>query len=335
MKRLIFIRLRAENHGCKPVDECEQTALRRMSLDSVKGGPAEAKRRRVNKGTTPVKAWGSILTMFFLSLSIALAETDAFLRQGFGGLSAEAKSESFLAKADDWQITKSTHFIVYYKNAQEDFLGHLIERAEDYYNKIADDLGFRRYDFWLWDNRAKIYIYDNAQDYQAATGQPSWSSGCAKVKEKVISTFLYAQRFFDTILPHEMGHIIFREFVGFDNYAIPLWLEEGVSSYQENLMRLKVNKLVKEAIDKGTFMSLEKLSNFNPQLSQDSELVKLFYVESLSIINYLIKEFGSDNFVFFCQNLRDKKNLEAALRSAYSFSNIQELEQAWRKFLKE
>jgi len=31
-----------------------------MSLDSVKGGPAEAKRRRVNKGTTPVKAWGSM-----------------------------------------------------------------------------------------------------------------------------------------------------------------------------------------------------------------------------------------------------------------------------------
>jgi len=276
-----------------------------------------------------------ISAILSLSLSIALAETDAFFRQGFGGLSAEAKSESFLAKADDWQITKSTHFIVYYKNAQEDFLERLIERAEDYYNKIADDLGFRRYNFWLWDNRAKIYIYDNAQDYQAATGQPSWSSGCAKVKEKVISTFPYAQRFFDTILPHEMGHVVFREFVGFDNYAIPLWLEEGVSSYQEKIMRLMVNKLVKEAIDKGTFMSLEKLSNFNPQLSQDSELVKLFYVESLSIINYLIKEFGSDNFVFFCQNLRDKKNLEAAFRSAYQFSNIQELEQAWRRFLKE
>ncbi len=56
----VFIRLRAEDHGCKPVDECGQTALRRMSLNSIEGGPAEAKRRRVDKGTTPVKAWGSI-----------------------------------------------------------------------------------------------------------------------------------------------------------------------------------------------------------------------------------------------------------------------------------
>ena len=95
-----FNRLRAENHGSKAVDECEQTALpptllhnyggsavvrsttapRRMSLNSIEGGPAdaptqnalrrirrsserakaEAKRRRVDKGTTPVKAWGSI-----------------------------------------------------------------------------------------------------------------------------------------------------------------------------------------------------------------------------------------------------------------------------------
>ena len=31
-----------------------------MSLDGSEGGPAEAKRRRVDKGTTPVKAWGSI-----------------------------------------------------------------------------------------------------------------------------------------------------------------------------------------------------------------------------------------------------------------------------------
>ena len=55
-----FIRLRAENHGCKPVDECEQVALRRMSLNGSEGGPAVAKRRRVMLGTTPVKAWGSI-----------------------------------------------------------------------------------------------------------------------------------------------------------------------------------------------------------------------------------------------------------------------------------
>ena len=54
----LFIRLRAENHGCKPLDECEQPALRRMSPSDTEGEPAEAKRRRVNIGTTVVKPWG-------------------------------------------------------------------------------------------------------------------------------------------------------------------------------------------------------------------------------------------------------------------------------------
>jgi len=44
-----FIRLRAENHGRKPVDECGNSALRRDVAKSSEGG-----------GTTVVKPWGSI-----------------------------------------------------------------------------------------------------------------------------------------------------------------------------------------------------------------------------------------------------------------------------------
>ncbi|MCX5706723.1 MAG: hypothetical protein NTW13_03560 [Candidatus Omnitrophica bacterium] len=60
-----------------------------------------------------------------------------------------------------------------------------------------------------------------------------------------------------------MSHIIFREFVGFNNPAVPLWLEEGVASYQEKSKYLTARVLIKEAIVKGNFMSLEKLS-FKP-----------------------------------------------------------------------
>jgi hypothetical protein len=240
-----------------------------------------------------------------------------------------------LAETDKWKVSKSTHFIVHYKNAQEKFVERLIEEAEDYYNKIADELGFRRYNFWLWDNRAKIYIYDNAQDYQSATGQPAWSSGCAMINEKIIYTFAYAHGFFDTTLPHEMGHIIFREFVGFNNYAVPRWLDEGVASYQEKGMRAIADKLVKEAIKNNNFINLERLTGMNPQLMSDTGLVNLFYMESLSLIDFLVKEYGSDNFVLFCQGLRDKQDLERAINYAYPFRNIKELDKGWQKYLTE
>jgi len=237
------------------------------------------------------------------------------------------------AAGNDWQITKSTHFIVYYKNAPQDFIERLIEEAEDYYNKIAENLGFRRYNFWLWDNRAKIYIYDDSESYQVATGQPAWSAGCASIKDKIIQTFPYAKGFFDTTLPHELGHIVFREFVGFNNSAIPIWLDEGVASYQENLKYSMANKIVREAIQNNRFIDLEKLSQLNPQFVVNTELVNLFYAESISIIDYLVKEFGQDNFILFCRNLRDKKDLQAAISDVYPFKNIKELNQAWQIYL--
>lgn len=242
-----------------------------------------------------------------------------------------------LPKADtnDWSIAKSRHFVVHYKNAPEDFIEQLIDKSEYYYDKIADDLGFRRYDFWLWDNRAKVYIHDDAQTYQAATNQPGWSSGCAIMKEKVIHTFPYAKGFFDTTLPHEMGHIIFREFVGFDNPSIPLWLDEGVASYQENLIYSTADKLIREAVATDKFVNLESLSRIEPQLIKDDASASLFYAEAISIIDYLVKEFGKDNFILFCQNLRDKADLERAISHAYPFRNIQELDRAWQGYLRD
>jgi len=239
-----------------------------------------------------------------------------------------------LANTDDWAATKSRHFIVYYKNAPRDFIEQLIEKSEYYYDKIADDLGFRRFDFWLWDNRAKIYIHDDAKAYQAATNQPAWSSGCAIMKEKVIHAFPYAQGFFDGVLPHEMGHIIFREFVGFYNPAIPAWLDEGVASYQESQVYNMANKLVAEAIATNKFISLENLSKMDPHSIKDNKTVSLFYAEAVSIIDYLVKEFGKDNFILFCQNLRDKQDLERAISYVYPFRNIDELDQAWEEYLR-
>ena len=239
-----------------------------------------------------------------------------------------------LTKADDWQVAKSTHFIIYYKNAPLDFIENLMEESEDYYNSIAENLGFRRYSFWLWDDRAKIYIYDDAKGYQSTTNKPGWSMGSAIPKDKIIHAFPHAQRFFDTTLPHEMGHIIFREFVGFENNAVPIWLDEGVASYQEKFGRPMAKRLVKEAMDKNRFVGLEWLSNINPQSIKDPEMVNLFYAEAISIVDYLIEEFGKDKFLFFCQALRDKRNLGEVIQSSYSFKNIQELDSAWQRYLK-
>ncbi len=236
------------------------------------------------------------------------------------------------ALADEWHVAKSTHFLIYYKNAPETFVNEVMDKAEDYYNRIADDLGFRRFNFWLWDNRAKIYIHDSADDYHLATNQPAWSAGCADYRGKIIHSYPYAQRFSDTILPHEMGHIIFREFVGVYNSAIPTWLDEGVASYEQDL-RFSTAAIIKDAWQKNRFIPLTQLSGLSPHSLTDTYTVNLFYAEAVSAVEYLVKEFGQDRFILFCQELRDKKDLNRALGNAYSYENITDLDKAWQSYL--
>jgi hypothetical protein len=230
---------------------------------------------------------------------------------------------------EKWLTHKSTHFVIYYKSASEGVIQQLSARAEEYYDKIADDLGFRRYNFWLWDNRASIYLHDDRESYQKATGQPSWSSGAAEFHQKVIHSFLGATGFFETVLPHEMGHIIFREFVGFDNSAVPLWLDEGVASYQGDVNELFVKNTLCKAIAEKKFISLPDLGQIDLRSLRDEATIKLFYTEAVGVILYLIKTFGKEAFVFFCQSLRDKRDLERALASAFKFGTTLQLNEAW------
>jgi len=236
------------------------------------------------------------------------------------------------ADNQQWQIFKSTHFFIFYKSAKETQLNELAQKAEEYYNKITDDLGFNRFNFWTWDNRAKIYLFDNQEDYRKLTGDPNWSAGQAHVGNKLIQTFITAKGFLDNVLPHEMAHIIFREMVGFNNPGVPLWLEEGVASYQEQ-ENFFVKSNLANKIKQGGFLSLDSLSRFNVANLKQQTDVRLFYVESYSLVKYLIATFGKDKFVLFCQNLRDKKNLPRALVLTYSFNDLADFENSWRKYI--
>lgn len=231
-----------------------------------------------------------------------------------------------------WQLEKSTHFLIYYKNAPEDKISELINKAEGYYDSITQDLGFNRFNFWLWDNRAQIYLYDTKQDYDQATNSLGWSAGQVIPSSKVINSFVTAPGFLNNVLPHELAHIILLEMVGFNNPAVPLWLQEGVASYQGgNEYITKANLALN--IKNSNFINLTALSNFDLMHSADKEKVGLFYAQAHSLVKYLISEFGKDQFVYFCQNLRDNKDLTRALAKTYSFASFEDLQDSWKAYI--
>jgi len=243
---------------------------------------------------------------------------------------------TFLWAGDNpqWKVEKGIHTVVYYNRCPQDFVRRVIDSAERYYEEITAILGFIRYNFWLWEDRAQIFIHDSAKDYQLATQQPHWSAGVVEPKRKIIHTYIGDEGFLGTVLPHELAHIIFREFVGMDNPVIPSWLEEGVACYQENSRRDFSRQIVKQALLGGYFIQLLDLGKINPQRLKDEKQVELFYAEAVQVLDYLLGKFGREKFVYFCQILRDEKDLDKALRQSYGFESLSRLSESWEKFLR-
>jgi len=241
------------------------------------------------------------------------------------------------AKDTNMSEKRSTHFIVHFhKDVDTEFIKNIIDAAEDYYDDIADALGFRRFDFWLWEDRARIYIYGDKESFRKATNKPEWSGGCANYENKEIKTYPHAAGFFDSLLPHELGHIIFREFVG-TGRNVPLWLDEGVASYQEKSKRYAAKAMVKESMRKKTLLSMEELVSFGRATAlTDQETIKSFYAQSVSIIYFIINKYGKNMFIRLCRNLKKNMSLDRALKDASfsKFRDTQELYDAWLRYIK-
>ena len=235
--------------------------------------------------------------------------------------------------AEEWSEAKGDHFIVYY-TGNEQFAKDISRQSEAYYNKIADDLGYARYsNFWQWDNRVKIYVYPTKEDYvKSAGGQPEWSNGMADYEHKSILTYSNAKDFLEALLPHEITHLIFRDYVGFKG-QIPLWLDEGVAQWQEPKKRAIAKRVALYLVQKQKVFPLVDLTTMSRLAEKDPDTVQAFYMQSVSIVDYMISQFGPQSFADFCRQLRDGKDLNEALRFAYSGSlhDLDELQTKWIK----
>ena len=240
-----------------------------------------------------------------------------------------------------WLEQKGKHFIIEYVSSDDSlWAGEVLNRAENYYESIGRQLGFARYDnFWTWDARTRIFIFPDQEMFIKETKQPAWSNGVALrdrvlVEKKAIVTFKQEDGFFNGVLPHEIAHLVLRDFVGVDK-EIPQWFDEGMAQLQEDQKKSEARRLMKGLAKNGNFIPLPQLVTLNIRQEKDSQKAAIFYLESISILDFLIQEYGSDAFAQLCHEMKDGKNFEDALRASYSSvaGSLTELEEKWLKFL--
>ncbi|MCD4779201.1 MAG: hypothetical protein K8S27_01440 [Candidatus Omnitrophica bacterium] len=244
------------------------------------------------------------------------------------------------ADSEKWLESKGQHFIIYfYPQTDTSRIDFILSQADNYYQQIAIQIGYSRYqNFWSWDNRVKIYIYPDSTTFVKKTGQPEWSKGGAvayhpNLKSKVIISYDQQDDFIYNVLPHEIGHLTLKDFVREE--PLPLWVEEGVAQFLERDKVKYVHAYMKKRIQENDFVAFKRLNRYDIRQEMDPEKVQLYYAQSLSLIDFLIKNYGSLRFGRMCRRVRDGTAFDQAFLQVYKpeITSFSALEKKWLRYV--
>jgi hypothetical protein len=130
-------------------------------------------------------------------------------------------------------------------------------------------------------------------------------------------------------LVHELTHLVVRQ-ATFSPYGqLPLWLDEGLATYNEGELDPVLRSYLEEAILKDELISVRSLCS---PFSAYSEKAYLSYAQSYSLVEYLLDNYGQDKMLDLLALLKQGSTYDEALTEVYGF-DMNGLDACWRATL--
>lgn len=133
------------------------------------------------------------------------------------------------------KLQKDTeHFLFYCTKQDVSCLNDFSQILEENYQRVCNDLGY------FVKDKIKIKIYPDLQTFHNETknpGAPDWFVGQAKNGEILLTSPLnpgpaHDYRSLQKAIVHEFTHIVLYDI----NFPIPIWLNEGIASFEADQM---------------------------------------------------------------------------------------------------
>jgi len=121
------------------------------------------------------------------------------------------------------------------------------------------------------------------------------------------------------LIVHESAHLLLDQALGARAMATPAWLDEGFASYMDPSVKIYSGGSLK--------------SRTNPLRAMNTvtgtpHSIGTFYQKSLSVVAFLIDEFGQTSFQRFVGQLSDGGTIDASLTNVYGF-DVDGLDYRW------
>jgi hypothetical protein len=255
------------------------------------------------------------------------------VRQRAGATNAEVNVRHSERDASGWARVETPNFRVHHVQKRE--LAEQVARAAE----AARATAFER---WSgpprgdWKPGCNVYLYATAADYAKATNQSASSPGHATYKAE--GGAVTARRLdlradepnlLAGVVPHETTHLVLGDL--FAEVPLPRWADEGMAVLSEPRGRIdRYVQTLHACRQRGQLMPLEKL--LAKADYPDAASVTVFFVESVSLVDYLVGVNGPRTFVEFMRDSQ-RGGVEPALKKHYQCANVAELQARWLRKL--
>ena len=165
-----------------------------------------------------------------------------------------------------------------------------MSEAQTALSTIANDTGATP------DQTVNISVYTSDQDYAASVlGVPEWSGGEELSQYNSIFVVINPDSLSSDLpaVAHELTHVVVGQ-ITFNPYnSIPFWLNEGLAvhvQFSQGEFPSQFTTALATAITNNILISVRSLSD---PFSAYADKANLSYAESVSIVTYLINQYGS------------------------------------------
>ncbi|MAX11297.1 MAG: hypothetical protein CL710_03055 [Chloroflexi bacterium] len=175
----------------------------------------------------------------------------------------------------------------------------------------------------------RIIYYRTPDDASLAVPPKSkkFSEGTVTEGVKYRSDVVHRYAGNESIIRHEITHIM-TQIAGEGSFTkLPFWVDEGLAVYLMDSPNYDF--IISDMIQRDTVFRLSSIQG----KPGTPEKVNAFYAQSYSVTKYLIEEFGENKYKSFFQKLKADNGLEDALLQIYNYDQ-DSLYLAWRDFHK-
>lgn len=178
-----------------------------------------------------------------------------------------------------------------------------------------------------------IYVYASTSDLQSALflGGESWQGGHANPKLGVVMLAVSpgpGQSIdMETLIPHELAHVMLYRNIGEGYDSLPVWLSEGIASLAELYPNPDYDQALTIASQNGSLLPISELCDTFPL---DASRAYLAYAESQSFVRFLRDSYGTPALFSLASAYADGLSCEQGVVRALGTS-LASLDTRWRE----